>query len=112
MPHLLLKVNYDSGNSASLGYCPCEEFAAYGNRIGSVHIKDRIRGGGTVPLGEGDTDLPAVFDGLHRIGYGGDYILQVARDVPYSEVAWARSNRAFVIAHLQRSAQMVEIPRR
>ena len=41
-----------------------EEFAAYGTRIGSVHIKDRVRGGGTVPLGTGDADLPALFAGL------------------------------------------------
>ena len=34
-------VNYDSGNSASLGYHPDEEFNAYGSRIGSVHVKDR-----------------------------------------------------------------------
>jgi hexulose-6-phosphate isomerase len=104
VPHRYLKVNYDSGNSASLGYRPREEFAAYGNRIGSVHIKDRIRGGGTVPLGEGDADLGAVFDGLHEIGYAGDYLLQVARGEPDAEVAWARSNRAFVVARLQRSS--------
>jgi len=32
--HPLVKVNYDSGNSSSLGYKPSEEFAAYGHRIG------------------------------------------------------------------------------
>ena len=30
LPDLRLKVNYDSGNSSSLGYDPLEEFAAYG----------------------------------------------------------------------------------
>lgn len=91
-----IRVNYDTGNSASLGYWPREEFAAYGQRIGSVHIKDRIRGGGTVPLGTGDTDFTSVFDELRRIRYEGDFILQVARDVSGSEVAWARRNRTFV----------------
>ena len=38
----MIKVNYDSGNSASLGYDPTDEFAAYGERVGSVHIKDRV----------------------------------------------------------------------
>jgi hexulose-6-phosphate isomerase len=104
VPHRYLKVNYDSGNSASLGYRPREEFAAYGDRIGSVHIKDRIRGGGTVPLGEGDADLAAVFDGLHESGYEGDYVLQVARGEPGAEVAWARSNVRLVVEHLRRSA--------
>src|SRR5215813_7340075 len=49
LPHPFFQVNYDSGNSASLGYRPRDEFDAYGDRIGSVHIKDRILGGGSVP---------------------------------------------------------------
>lgn len=96
LPSELIKVNYDSGNSSSLGFVPEEEFAAYGNRIGSVHIKDRVRGGGTVPLGTGDADLPAVFDGLRKMDYRGDITLQVARSEPGQEVRWARSNREFV----------------
>ena len=99
LPHPYLKVNYDSGNSASLGHKPQEEFAAYGERIGSVHIKDRKRGGGTVPLGSGDTDFSDVFDGLRAFDYAGDFILQVARGTPGDEVAWAKQNRAFVEAH-------------
>lgn len=96
LPHPLLKANYDSGNSASLGYHPREEFAAYGHRIGSIHIKDRRRGGGTVPLGSGDTDFPALAEALRAVNYSGDFILQVARGEPGNEVAWARQNRQFV----------------
>ena len=96
LPHPLVKVNYDSGNSSSLGYKPSEEFAAYGCRVGSVHIKDRISMVGTVPLGQGDADLEAVFAGLRRINYAGDIVLQVARGVAGDEVEWARCNRAFV----------------
>jgi len=96
VPSTMVKVNYDSGNSSSLGFVPKEEFAAYGNRIGSVHIKDRVRGGGTLPLGTGDADLPSVFDELGKIGYEGDITLQVARSEPGQEVSWARSNREFV----------------
>jgi len=100
LPHRLLKVNYDSGNSSSLGYHPRGEFSAYGDRVGSVHIKDRVLQGGTVPLGTGDADLPALFDCLRGVGYVGDIILQVARDVPGDEIAWARSNRRVVADHL------------
>jgi L-ribulose-5-phosphate 3-epimerase len=100
LPDPLVRVNYDSGNSASLGYDVRKEFAAYGTRIGSVHVKDRIRGGGTVPLGTGDADLPAVFDALTAVSYTGDIVLQVARDVDGGEVEWARRNRAFVIQQL------------
>ena len=96
IPHPLVKVNYDSGNSSSLGYRPAEEFAAYGERLGSVHIKDRVFNGSTVPLGQGDADLPAVFAGLRGLKYAGDFILQVARGTAGDEVAWTRTNRGYV----------------
>ena len=64
--HPLIKVNYDSGNSGSLGYSPVEEFAAYGDRIGSFHIKDRVLGGGTVPLGTGERRFRKLEKGLDR----------------------------------------------
>jgi hexulose-6-phosphate isomerase len=102
LPESLVKVNYDSGNSASLGYDPREELAAYGRRIGSVHIKDRMRGGGTVPLGTGDTQFEELFTGLRDIGYRGDFILQVARG-PEDEVERARRDCAFVRRHWQGS---------
>ncbi len=97
----LVRVNYDSGNSSSLGYLPDEEFAAYGERVGSVHIKDRLLGGGTVPLGEGDADLKAVFAGVRRLNYQGDFVLQVARGKAGDEVAWARRNRGIVQQYLK-----------
>ena len=97
-PESLVKVNYDSGNSASLGYDPREELAAYGRRIGSVHIKDRVRGGSTVPLGTGDTKFEDLFTGLRNLGYRGDFILQVARE-PEDEVELARRNIHFVRRH-------------
>lgn len=96
LPHPFFRVNYDCGNSASLGFRPREEFAAYGDRIGSVHIKDRVRGGGSVTLGTGDTDFGAVFGGLRDLGYSGPFILQAARGEPGREVDWARRNREFV----------------
>jgi L-ribulose-5-phosphate 3-epimerase len=97
LPDPRLKVNYDSGNSSSLGYAPQEEFAAYGERVGSVHIKDRRLGASTVPLGTGDADFPALSEGLRKVAYKGDFILQVARGASGDEVAWARQNRAFVL---------------
>src|SRR5258708_17229451 len=78
IPHPLVKVNYDSGNSSSLGFRASEEVAAYGERIGSVHIKDRILGGATVPLGTGSADFEDVFGSLKRIYYSGDFPLHVA----------------------------------
>lgn len=73
-------INYDVGNSAALGFDPEIEFAAIGDRICNVHVKDRIKGGGSVPLGEGDANFEKVFELLERGGYRGNYILQAARD--------------------------------
>lgn len=72
-------INYDSGNSASLGYDSAEEIDAYAPRILNVHVKDRIRGGTTVPLGTGNGDLPKTIRLIERSGYKGQYILQTAR---------------------------------
>lgn len=76
---VLFGVNYDIGNSAGLGMRPAEEIAAYGKRIVNVHIKDRVLGGTTVPLGTGNADFETVFTELARTGYSGNYILQTAR---------------------------------
>ncbi len=92
--HPGVKVNYDSGNSAALGFEPRAEFAAYGSRVGSVHLKDRVLGAGTVPLGQGDTDFSSLFQCLADVRYPGDFILQVARGVDGEELDWARHNVA------------------
>jgi hexulose-6-phosphate isomerase len=72
-------INYDSGNSAALGYDSDEEIAAYAPRILNVHVKDRLRGGTTVPLGTGNADLAKTIRLIERSGYKGQYILQTAR---------------------------------
>lgn len=72
-------VNYDIGNSAALGYDAVEELAAFGERVINVHIKDRVLGGTTVPLGTGNARFDVVFPALARARYTGRYILQTAR---------------------------------
>jgi len=99
-----VKANYDSGNSASLGYDVDEEFAAYGRRVGSVHIKDRVRGAGSVPLGSGNADFDGLFDALDRVRYRGLFTLQVARGPEGREVELAREHRAFVANHVKHAA--------
>jgi hexulose-6-phosphate isomerase len=79
LPAESFNINYDTGNSASLGYNAAEELAAYGHRVVNVHIKDRIRGGTTVPLGTGAADFDSVFASLVKCEYSGDFILQTAR---------------------------------
>ena len=72
-------INYDIGNSAALGFKPEEEFAAYGDRVVNVHVKDRVLGGTTVPLKTGGADFDAVFAALAQKNYQGNFILQTAR---------------------------------
>lgn len=72
-------INYDTGNSASLGYQFQDEIEAYGDRILNVHLKDRLLDGTTVPLGTGNAKLPETISALERQGYEGNYILQTAR---------------------------------
>lgn len=88
LEHPLIKVNYDAGNSASLGYRPEEEFAAYGARIGSFHIKDRRLAATTVPLGQGDADFASLREQLLKFDYRGDFVLQVARGEAADEPRW------------------------
>lgn len=78
-PPEVFGINYDSGNSAALGYDPAEEIAAYAPRILNVHVKDRLRGGTTVPLGTGSADLAKAIGLIEKSGYRGQYILQTAR---------------------------------
>jgi hexulose-6-phosphate isomerase len=99
----MLKVNWDSGNSSGLGFVAREEFAAYGDRIGSIHIKDRLRkpAGGVEsrPLGQGSADFEDVFACLRKIGYNGGVTLQVARGAENDEVAFIKEQLAFVLRY-------------
>jgi L-ribulose-5-phosphate 3-epimerase len=86
LPPATFGINYDIGNSAGMGFDPADEIRSYGHRILNVHIKDRVRGGTTVPLGEGDADFESVFAALRVARYYGSYILQTARAVDEDHV--------------------------
>ena len=100
LPHSLLKVNYDSGNSAGMGHVIREEFASYGPRIGRVHIKDKQFAGPNVPLGTGAADFPALARCIRNIGYSGDCTLEVARCAAGEELEYARHNRRFIVENV------------
>ena len=96
LDHPLIRVNYDIGNSASLGYDPEEELSAIAPRLGSVHVKDRIRGGSTVPLGQGNADFQTCFKSILESGFDRWFILQAARQNNLNEIALAVHNRCFI----------------
>lgn len=72
-------INYDVGNSASLGYNIEEEWNLYGNRIMNIHIKDRIYKGTTVPLGLGSVNFDCFLKTIKKFSYDGNMIFQAAR---------------------------------
>ena len=72
-------INYDIGNSASLGFDPKKEFITYGKRIKNVHVKDRVYKGTSVKLGNGNANFEKIFFLFSKIKYKGNYILQTAR---------------------------------
>jgi len=98
--HPKIRANYDIGNSASLGRDPTEELPLIGPWLGSVHVKDRERGDGTVSLGTGAADFSTCFRLIMETGFQGPFILQTARIDCISEVELARKNRDFVLKHI------------
>lgn len=76
----MIAVNYDIGNSASIGYNSTKEFEYYGSYVTDVHIKDRKKNGGSVALGTGDANIKEVFLLLNKLKYEGLFIMQAYRD--------------------------------
>ena len=75
-----LTINYDSGNSASLGYSFSEEMDLYRDFISIFHLKDRQMGGSSVELGTGAAPVTKI---LRRIGsdsFSGLVTMQAMRD--------------------------------
>lgn len=99
--HPLVKANYDTGNSASLGYDPVRELTVLGELVANIHIKDRVLHGSTVPLGSGHADFPTIFSTLAKIGYKGPFILQTARDP--DDIGVAIRYRDMVRSYLRKS---------
>lgn len=95
-PSNLFGINYDIGNSASLGYDAHVELTLYGDRVTNVHVKDRIHGGSTVKLGNGCADFTTVFQHFERIQYSRNYILQTARALDNNHESTLIYSREFV----------------
>lgn len=95
-------LNYDTGNSASLGFNSKEELTLIGKYIKNIHIKDRKLHGSTVPFGEGDVDFDLFFSTLKNIDYKGDLILQGARIENESPEITCAKYRDFVMKYIER----------
>jgi hexulose-6-phosphate isomerase len=105
----LFGINYDTGNSASMGFDPSEEFSQYGDRIINIHIKDRPLGGTTVPLGEGDTNFSLIFRMLKEHDYHGNLILQTARAKDNDHLSVLKNYHNITIEHAKKIGLPVNI---
>ncbi|MFT5170726.1 MAG: L-ribulose-5-phosphate 3-epimerase [Candidatus Marinamargulisbacteria bacterium] len=94
-------VNYDTGNSAALGFESHEEMAHYGRYLTTLHIKDRRLNGGTVPLGQGDANIPDTLKQLRQLPFWGPITFQVARGESGQEVETTQGNMAYLKKLLQ-----------
>jgi|OM-RGC.v1.007791920 hexulose-6-phosphate isomerase len=71
-------INYDTGNSASLGY-KFENEIIYFKFVKNIHLKDRLYNGETKRLGEGDFNFKKFISFIIRNKYKGNFIFQTAR---------------------------------
>jgi len=99
-PVALFGINYDIGNSAALGFDVDKEFRHYGGRVTNVHVKDRLLGGTTIALGDGNADFEAVFRQLSLVGYKGNFILQTARAVDDEHAIVLRRYRDMILDYM------------
>ncbi|MEA1956697.1 MAG: sugar phosphate isomerase/epimerase family protein [Campylobacterota bacterium] len=98
-----IKVNYDIGNSASLGYNPKEEFKAYGKYISDLHIKDRVLNGGSVELGTGNADFKTIFKLLKEYNFDGNIIMQSAKDDKYiDDLKLVEKQKKFISKYIKK----------
>ena len=87
-------INYDTGNSAALGYNIKEEMN-YFEDIKNIHIKDRLYKGQSVRLGEGDYKFNILFKILKK-KYKGNLILQTARSKNNNHLFEIKRNLDFI----------------
>ncbi len=78
-----IKINYDSGNSASMGYDINQEFDSYGRFISDIHIKDRLLNGESVFLGTGDAKLKTLIQLIKKFKLNKQLIMQASRKRDY-----------------------------
>lgn len=71
-----VRAYYDTGNSTAQGLDIAEDIVPLLPLLHAVHVKDRVRGGGSKPLGTGDANFQGFFSRILRAGFKGDLVLQ------------------------------------
>ena len=89
-------INFDTGNSASLGHDCENELKILKKRIYNIHIKDRKFRGKTIKLGEGDFDFNLFLKIIKMINYKGNFVLQTARSKSGRHINELNKNLNFI----------------
>lgn len=89
-------VNYDIGNSASLGFDFIEEMVAIGPDILNIHVKDRPLNGATCAFGEGAPGLEDKLSYLSKSFLTQNMIIQGARSETGDDIGVALKYLNFV----------------
>lgn len=98
--HPQIKINYDTGNSASLGYNFYDEFEEYGHLVTNIHLKDRKLDGNSVELGLGNCNFKDIFMYLDDINYQGIFILQAFRSD--DGLASLKPQHKYILDHIKK----------
>lgn len=96
-PHI--GINYDTGNSASLGYNFHHEMVEYSDLIMNIHIKDRKLAGPTVPLGHGDAPLEKQIYYFRKYLSDCSLVIQGARSPHGADLLTAQHYLNFITPH-------------
>ena len=92
-------INYDTGNSAGLNYNFDDE-KVYFKYVRNIHIKDRIKFGLTIRLGNGSWNYKKFFKFIKKSKYRGFFILQTARAKNKEHEKELNINRKFLSKYL------------
>ena len=88
-------INYDSGNSASLGY-NFEDEKIYFKYVKNFHIKDRKLKSKTVRLGRGNAKLKKILTYMKKIKYKNKFIFEKARSKSKEHLKEINVNRNYL----------------
>jgi len=89
-------INYDTGNSACCNYDINKE-KIYFKYVKNIHIKDRLKNGPSVSLGNGNWDYRSFFNILKKIKYNNNLILQTARAKNGNHVEEINYSKKFIL---------------
>ncbi len=99
----LVGAYYDTGNAAACGYDMRTDVGVLGGVLFGVHVKDRRKGGPSVPLGSGDANFAGGIPYLCRQEYHSLFVLQnFFNEDPYGA---ARMSLKFIQSLMKRGTE-------